>query len=146
MEPALLSAAANAWLSYAFVEGAGSFWWTQAVRGGKIQDLHQTWLSGAGQGAALTAGRRFDWLALASIAVAVVAIDGPLLQRASFTAIKVFDPQPVTVNAVVATEVPLGYSGFEMQTSTGGLRSRQQFLSERFQGVMQAYSARVPSF
>ncbi|KAF2491618.1 hypothetical protein BU16DRAFT_123522 [Lophium mytilinum] len=141
---ALLAAATNACLRYAFVEGASIFWWNQAVQGGTIQGLHQTWMSGTRLKAAVTAGRRFDWLALASIVVAVVAIDGPLLQRASSTTLKVLDPRPAIVNVTVATEVPLGYSGFELQSGTGGMKSERPFLSSRFQQVMQAYSARSP--
>lgn len=79
---ALLSATANACLRYAFVEGTSIFWWNNAVRGATIQDLHRTWMLGTSLRSATTTGRHFNGLALESIAVAIVAIDGTLLQRA----------------------------------------------------------------
>jgi hypothetical protein len=97
--------------------------------------------------AATTAGRKFNLIALASIAVTAVAIDGALLQRASTAT---FDYNAYTkpverqVNATIATHLPFGYSGFEVMSYQGSGRAHQAYLRDRFQSIMDDYANSNP--
>ena len=49
----------------------------------KVRDLHNIWAFGSGFLDILTSGRSFNFVALAGLAVTLVPINGPLLQRST---------------------------------------------------------------
>jgi hypothetical protein len=70
--------------TYALFEGVTVAWWHKALKDGTtVADLHRVWSFGNSFLAAVWAGRHFNWIALASILVAISPVNGPLLQRAS---------------------------------------------------------------
>jgi len=48
-----------------------------------MNDLHQRWGMGSGHLSAITAGKHFNFVGLATLTVAISFLDGVLLQKAS---------------------------------------------------------------
>jgi hypothetical protein len=107
---AILSAVANTCLQFARSEGVVIPWWRKALRGGTLYDLSRYWESGDSILAAATPGRGFNLVALATILAQTAYLDGPLLQKAS-TVVSVSFTRKVNVTALIAKELPYGYTG-----------------------------------
>ena len=109
---AIASAAIAVFTTFALTEAATIAWWSRAMRENTtIADLQRTWEFGHSLWAALASGRYFNLVALASILVALVPINGPLLQRASLVRQGHFD-QNTEVSVKIAQALPDGYTGF----------------------------------
>lgn len=107
---AIASAATNIFLHFALTEAVTVAWWKRALQQDTtIADMHRRWETGQSLWAALTSGRHFSLIALASILVALVPINGPLLQRASQIRNGHFE-QDTHVYIHIAHEIPDGYS------------------------------------
>ena len=109
---ALLMTGANMSLRLAFNQGVKISWWYHAIRGSSVRKLHNQWASGDGFWSALSSGRHFNLVSLASIATTLVVIDQPLIQRAS-TVISASISRPANVTAHIAPEIPWGYTGYQ---------------------------------
>jgi hypothetical protein len=87
LQPAvLLSIAAtltNTSLLYAFTKGATIHWWNMAFEGATLKQLHSSYHYGNGVTAVFSSARSFNSVALASISMPILLMNGPLLQRAS---------------------------------------------------------------
>ena len=78
---AITSAVANSALHFALSQGVTVAWWVKAMKPDSIlTELHNTWSFGSSVWDALLAGRSFNLIALAGLAVAAAPIHGPLLQ------------------------------------------------------------------
>ncbi|KAL5331841.1 hypothetical protein ACEPPN_001379 [Leptodophora sp. 'Broadleaf-Isolate-01'] len=123
-----------------FDSGITISWWRKAYRGSTVGELHRSWSYGTGLLSIVTEGRHFNTIALASILVTLVLINGPLLQRASTVTTKGFlDISMVTVNFspnMSMVDHPTGRST--------GRASGIDILSNSFLPVVQSYSAREP--
>lgn len=109
---AITSAATNILLHFALTQAVIVAWWRRALRKNTtIGDLHRSWDYGQSLWAAITSGRHFSAIALASILVALVPINGPLLQRASRVQQGRFE-QNTEVRVNIAAEIPEGYVCF----------------------------------
>ena len=107
---AIASTATNIFLHFALTQAVTVAWWKRALQQDTtIADLHRRWETGQSLWAALTSGRHFSLIALASIPVALVPINGPLLQRASQIRSGHFE-QDTNVHIHIARELPDGYS------------------------------------
>jgi hypothetical protein len=107
----IISTLTNIMVQYALHQGTTTAWWSRALKAKtKIVDLHYSWAAGNSLLAALKSGRNFNFVALASILVAISQINGPLLQRASRVAL-VEGLSNVPVSVRMAPEVPSGYTG-----------------------------------
>lgn len=107
---AIASTATNILLHFALTQAVSVAWWRRAVKKDTtIADLHHNWDSGRSLWAALTSGRHFNSISLASIFVALVPINGPLLQRASHVRQKTFSEEK-TVFINISQEIPKGYT------------------------------------
>lgn len=114
---AIASAATNVLLHFALTEAVTVAWWRRALqRDTTIADLHHSWETGQSLWAALTSGRHFSAIALASILVALVPINGPLLQRASRVRQGRFE-QETDVHINIAHEIPEGQASSEFVSS-----------------------------
>ncbi len=109
---ALFTTGTNLFARAAFNEGTKIAWWSRALRGGTVRDLQVHWDYANGFWAALFSGRRFNLVALGSIAVTFMVVDQPLIQRAS-RAVSVQRTVPVNVTASVAPEIPWGFTGYQ---------------------------------
>lgn len=115
---AISSAATNIFLHFAFTEAVTVAWWRRALqRDTTIADLHRSWEYGQSLWAALTSGRHFNALALACILVAIVPINGPLLQRASRIRQGHFE-QDTDMHINITHEIPEGYVSFNFVSSS----------------------------
>lgn len=108
---AFFTSGANMLAHYAFRHGVRIRWWRRALLGGTVRDLHNHWQHADSFWSALFSGQSFGLVALACIAVTVMVIDGPLLQRASSVR-AVRQTSLVNVTALVAPEIPWGYTGY----------------------------------
>lgn len=75
---------ANIALRFTLSEAVRIAWWAKAVGGDvKVRDLHNIWSFGDSLLQSLGAGRAFNLIALGSLVVSLVSINGPILQQAS---------------------------------------------------------------
>ncbi|KAK4504248.1 hypothetical protein PRZ48_005164 [Zasmidium cellare] len=80
---AITATVANALLAYAFAEGACLSWWTQVQSGTTLQNLHAGYEQASSIPGLFAHLPHFSRVAIASVAMLVLLIDAPLLQRAS---------------------------------------------------------------
>ena len=67
-------------LHMAFSEGMTIAWWLRATQArATVGDLHETWLTSSSLLDAVQAGKRFNYIALATIVIATIPINGILL-------------------------------------------------------------------
>lgn len=108
-----MTAVSNKALGFAVVQGAVTTWWIKALDGTTLQQMHRDWGYGLFVYRALGSGRHFNLLALACICGTFVAMDGPLLQRASSVKLEV-PQQSVTLGVAITPEIPAYFSGWSM--------------------------------
>ncbi|KAL8787562.1 MAG: hypothetical protein Q9213_002124 [Squamulea squamosa] len=160
---AISSAVTNILLHFALTQAVTVAWWQRALqKDTTIADLHRNWDYGQSLWAALTSGRHFSTIALASILVALVPINGPLLQRASRIQQGHFE-QMTDVRVNIVAEIPEGYvtskKGYQRDTLavimrtylglryTGYLSNRAHqpaLLSSRFVQIVQEFNQKSP--
>jgi hypothetical protein len=134
---AFVSTATNVLLNYAMSEGCIIAWWTKALEGGEVNDLHRYWSYGTSVGAAALSGRSFNKVALACLITSSLAINGPLLQRASTVSAKRYTGV-ITVAANLSTgPLPAGYSGIYMTEE-----NKINLLTPAFANVSRDYASR----
>ena len=105
---AITSAAFNIFLHFALSEAVRISWWFQAMQPrATLGSLHRNWAFNDSLWAAVTSGKHFNVIALSSILVALVPINGPLLQRASQVTQRHFQVER-TVDIPIAEIIPEG--------------------------------------
>jgi hypothetical protein len=125
----IASTIANIALRFAFAEGLVIAWWYRAMgKNTKVADLHNVWAFGNEVKAALFAGRGFNRVALVSLAVSLVPINGPLLQRASVVTFRT-DIQNKSITIPIAPEFPDGFTGIITCRSSQVALTTQNFAS-----------------
>ena len=136
---AIASAATNILLHLALAEAVNVAWWRRATQQGtKVADLHRYWSFGNSLWAAMISGRHFNLVALACILVALVPVNGPLLQRASRIRIGHFS-KTTTMSIEIAQTLPHGYTGL-----LSGRSSSPSLMSSSFTQTMQTFSRQAP--
>ncbi|KAE9364987.1 hypothetical protein N431DRAFT_446700 [Stipitochalara longipes BDJ] len=118
---AIFSAILGLALQAAHAQGAIIAWWCSALRGCTIGDLHRNWAFGGGVWDAVTAGCRINPVAIATLLVAATAVSGPLLQKASSVTSSIAVTN-ITLQALIAPEIPRGYTGLGDWASRGFVR------------------------
>ncbi|KAF3484459.1 uncharacterized protein GIQ15_03783 [Arthroderma uncinatum] len=127
----------NIALQFAFTEGVTTAWWRKALKPDtQLGDLHRSWAFGNSVWGAITSFRRFNVIALACILIAMVPINGPLLQRAS-TVVVASVVSNARLNLSVAThlDIPTGY--------LSGRGYAVSMISENFRPIVQDYYGRT---
>ncbi|PQE06655.1 hypothetical protein CJF31_00009801 [Rutstroemia sp. NJR-2017a BVV2] len=135
---AAFTTVSNLLAQYSFKQGAKIAWWYKALRGGTIGDLHHHWSHADGFFSALFAGMRFSWVTLASIAITVMVIDQPLMQRAS-TIFSVEKVGQVNITAHIAPEIPWGYTAFQV-----GYKDTDLLMTQPMLDVFNDFNSRSP--
>ncbi|KAK3640138.1 hypothetical protein LTR56_005550 [Elasticomyces elasticus] len=107
---AIAAALANAALGIARYNAVPICWWHTVTRGSTIADLERQWEVGHSLVLALRHHRRMGFTGFATVLVAIMIIDGPLLQR-SVTVRLTTTTDQVTLALNLAQEVPTGFSG-----------------------------------
>lgn len=135
---ALMTTGTNILLRFAFHEGNKISWWSKAIRGGTLRELHSRWQSGDGFWGAIGSGRNFNLVSLASIAATLIVIDQPLIQRASTITTTNFI-RSTNITATIAREIPYGYTGAQY-----GRVPAQQVMTQPMIAAFNDYNSRVP--
>lgn len=118
---AAFTAIANQGMQHACLQGVAIAWWTAAIQGTTLAELHQRWEQGVSLRAAVMSGRRIGIAGLACILCSLVVIDGPLLQKASTVkAVPRFD-SPLTLNVSMVPEMPRNWSGLRWYGTGDGI-------------------------
>jgi hypothetical protein len=113
---AICTAVANQAMRYAAFQGVMVAWWSGALRGSTLARLHTDWRAGTTVIGALATGRHMGLLGLACIFSTLVAIDGPLLQKATTIVAAPIVHHPVPLDVTLAPEVPAYSTGWWQQT------------------------------
>jgi hypothetical protein len=110
---AIASACSNAALQCALHLAAPVSWWYKALRGSTVKDLELDWEAGESFPRAflntIIQRRRLSLFSVASLATALVLVDGPLLQRASSVQ-RATVIERIQLNISAATQLPVGFS------------------------------------
>ena len=111
-------------LHMAMTEGVNISWWYRASNErATAGQLHDTWAFGTSLASALTAGRRFNYLALATIFVCSIPLNGLLLQNA-ISPTGVISNETMTLSVPMLQEFPLGFSAALNDDDETGLLSQ----------------------
>ena len=131
---AIASAVTNITLGYALMEGVSISWWCKAIKNGtNLADLHRLWDFGNSFISALFCGRHFNFVAIASLLVAVSPINGPLLQRASTIGPENVDSTQ-RLQIEVSKLVPQGFTGI-----SSGRSNDVNMLTTNFSSIARDY-------
>ncbi|KAK5173051.1 uncharacterized protein LTR77_003173 [Saxophila tyrrhenica] len=107
---AIITAAANSALALAYMEAVPISWWYSTTRGRSIRALERQWRVTRSIVSAVAYLRHLSVLNIACILVAIVVIDGPLLQKAS-TVVSGTTTSDVTLYMHLLPELPSNFSG-----------------------------------
>lgn len=132
------TAITNTLARFSFNHGTRITWWRSALHGGTINDLHSRWAHSDGFWTALFAGRHTNAITLASIAVTIIVIDQPLIQRA-VNVVPSPETKPTIVTGVIAPEIPWGFTSFQE-----GEAFSSQLMSEPMITVFNSFHNRLP--
>jgi hypothetical protein len=120
---AIATAMSNTALNAALAQAAPISWWYKACKGSTIQDLELEWEAGQSFPRAiyrsLRQGRYFNLLTISSMIVALVVVDGPLLQRSSSVHSATVN-RAIVQNISIAPELPTGFSGSKYSSDVQG--------------------------
>ncbi|KAK3635935.1 hypothetical protein LTR56_014473 [Elasticomyces elasticus] len=108
---AIASAIGNTALGFSRYHAVPIAWWYRASRGSTIKDLERNWEVGHSLVLALRHNIHMGFPGFATIVVALMIIDGPLLQRAT-TVDVVTSTKNATLALNLSPEVPNGFSGY----------------------------------
>ena len=109
---AVVTAIANQAVRYAAIQGAVIAWWLRAIKGSTLAKLHYDWSMSDTPWRSLVSRKTCNWLVLPFFASILVAVDGPLLQRASKVISTPILDTPIDLEITMSPEVPRGFSGY----------------------------------
>ena len=136
---AIFTPLSNALARMAFRKGVTISWWTRALQGSTVKELHQLWSYGHRASLIALPGKKFWLLAIASVLAKIIVVEGPLLQRASVTT-----STPQSSNVALRAQILTNWSLDYETTLTGGRTSSQTSLTPAFVDIIRGYSNRVP--
>ncbi|KAK1831947.1 hypothetical protein QBC39DRAFT_371333 [Podospora conica] len=140
----IFTAVGNASLRYAVGEGFQMAWWSKATATPRtVGRLHEYYAHGTSVLAAGLSLRKPSFIALATLLASILAIDGPLLQRASSTRLVERQVPSTPVTITLGTQMPFGYTGKEFAGDSVALSTRP-LVNPGFATVFSEYSQRVP--
>jgi len=130
---------ANLALQYALTRAITTAWWLKAIKGDTtVRELHDTWALGSGLINIMSSPRSFNVVALAGLAVTMVPMNGPLLQRASAVV-------EHTYNASKTLEIPCAHEfshGFTGDISGRFSTYDPNTISDSFSAILKQYNNR----
>ncbi|KAK3632742.1 hypothetical protein LTR56_016212 [Elasticomyces elasticus] len=111
---AIAAALANSALSSAYAQATPIAWWYRLSRpgGATIRAMERQWQASQSLTRAAGQSQRMTLVIATSMLVAVMIVDGPLLQRASSVVVAT-QSQVVTLQVTLPPEVPTGFSGYD---------------------------------
>jgi Protein of unknown function (DUF3176) len=136
---AVISVVSNALLRYALSEGWRIIWWRRALKGGTVGDLHRNWAHGDSVIISLMSGRHFNLISLAKLVTTLAVIQGPLLQRASWTTIESGKRTIDITTSLAPRFLSPGFTGIKTAQDMG-----ISLLSAQFVPTIREFSRRSP--
>lgn len=110
---AVCAAVANLAVRYACLQGVIVAWWSRAMHGSTVADLHQTWRAGSSLFGAIASGRNIGLLGTATIFSTLITVDGPLLQRSTTVhSVPFHHDHQVSLEVSMVPEIPHGLGGW----------------------------------
>ncbi|KAK5695177.1 hypothetical protein LTR97_008683 [Elasticomyces elasticus] len=114
---AIASALANTALGFSRFYAVPLAWWYSVSRGNSIKDLERQWEAGYSVVLALRHNVHMGFTGFATLLVALMILDGPLLQKA--TSVRVATKTTnVTIALKLAPELPSGFAGNVINSAT----------------------------
>jgi len=139
---AVFAAVANMALHYAFSASVTTLWWVRLLQGhSNIANLHEIWSQGNSIWAVLTAGRSFSRIALASLLVTIIPLNGVLLQRAPIVSVSETHVTQKDIALPMRTELPNGFTGL-----VSGRNLDIAFYTPEFADVLHNMDRKVPLY
>ena len=136
---AIASALTNIFIYFAFGRAVTVAWWKRATQANTtLGDLHRCWSYRDSLWEAILAGRNVNLIAVASILVAVLPINGPFLQRASRVHLGRFEAVS-DVKVQIAQVLPDGYSAF-----ISGRGHSPSLLTPEFRKIVESAANQAP--
>jgi hypothetical protein len=121
-------------LHIALAEGFNIAWWYRATRAdARVADLHTIWLHGTSSFSALKSGKNFNYIALATLFVATVPLNGFILQNAISVNSTLVDTK-VNLTYTTTSSLPLGWSGNLNNDSSGATVPLPSLVLSQFVG------------
>jgi len=126
---AAASALANSAVGFAYAQAVVVAWWYRASKGATIRSLQRQWEASFSLIYAMLPSKGTSLaIRLATILVALMIVDGPLLQKAS-SVITATQTETVTMNLTLAPELPTGFSGYS-QNEIGVTSSASMYIAQ----------------
>ena len=97
--------ACNVLIRFGLASGLPILWWRHALQGRMIADLNREWEVGRSLLQALGSFRSMSLVMLATLSSAILILDGPLMQKASYPTLAV-PTNPVSFAVRVAPQLP----------------------------------------
>ncbi len=99
-------------LHIAMTEGVAITWWYKAIdRRATLESLHEVWVTGNSTASVLRSWRRFTNISLATLCIAILPLNGFILQGAISTPLWI-ERNEASISIPIARTLPLGYSGW----------------------------------
>jgi hypothetical protein len=108
---ALINTVTNISLAIAIGQGVAIAWWRRAMKGSTVEDLHRSWGFSASVLELLTAGRKFNMIALAALMAKLALVDNVFLQKATSASPGWYRQKNVVMTLPVARQLPQDYVG-----------------------------------
>ncbi|KAL1877310.1 hypothetical protein Plec18167_005000 [Paecilomyces lecythidis] len=135
----VLSTITNALLLFAYQDAAVVAWWIKMLRGMTITESHRSWQYAGSLWKSVAALCSFNTVAFACLAMGLVVVDGPLVQRALQISPKQISSQTNFSVSFSQAPFPDGYSGVYMTRSPSVSALKSQFIP-----VVRGYVQRSP--
>lgn len=120
---AIINTVANIALAILIGQGVAISWWRSALEGATVKDLHQFWGFSTSVLELLTAGKKFNLIALAALAAKMALLDNLLLQQAADTVPSIFQQDNMNIRMPSVRVLPQDYAGIWDDRSGKGASS-----------------------
>ena len=133
---AIINTISNLALIIAIGQGIAIAWWRKALIGSTVEELHKSWEFGTSTLSLATAGKSFNFIALAALAAKLALVDNVLLQRAAGNEPGTLRRPVDNLRLPVVDNLPVDFLGrFDDEDKGIG------YLSNAFSGILGDYFA-----
>lgn len=122
---AIANTISNLALAIAIGQGVTIAWWRKALNGATVSELHSSWSFSASAIDLLTAGKAFNFIALAALTAKLALVDNLLLQQAAGEEPAIGTITSALVRVPILDAIPDNYGGFYSTDGLVGTTSRQ---------------------
>jgi hypothetical protein len=131
---AAVNTVSNFALAIAIGHGVAIAWWRKALKGATVADLHHSWTFSASVFDVLTAGRRFNLIALTALTAKLALLDNLLLQQSAKNFAGTFTQHKATLVYPIVQKLSNNWAGEFTPNGTAG------FITGNFSQVLRDYT------